>query len=61
MNDYSREKAFNKNINQLGQIQAYLADSYSEYSACRSYLYDISNNYNINHKSSKELKQTQLN
>ena len=57
MNDYSRErKAFNKNINQFGQIQAYLADSYSEYSACRSYLYDISNNYNINHKSSKRIE-----
>ena len=56
MNNYSKErKSFNKKLNEFGQIQSYLADSYAEYSACRSYLYDISNNYDIKSNNSSRI------
>lgn len=56
MNNYSKErKAFNKNLNEFGQIQSYLANSYSEYSACKSYLYNIANNYDINNINSTRI------
>lgn len=56
MNNYSKErKSFNKKLNEFGQIQSYLADSYAEYSACRSYLYDISKNYDIKSNNSSRI------
>lgn len=40
MNAYARDrKAFGRPINQFGQIQRFIADSYAEYMAGRSYVY----------------------
>jgi isovaleryl-CoA dehydrogenase len=36
----SDRKAFGKPLNEFGQIQRYIADSYAEYMACRAYVYD---------------------
>jgi isovaleryl-CoA dehydrogenase len=33
-------KAFGKPLNEFGQIQRHIADSYAEYMACRAYVYD---------------------
>jgi isovaleryl-CoA dehydrogenase len=45
---YANErKAFGKIINNFGQIQQYIADSYSEYMACKTYLYNIAYKINI--------------
>eukprot|EP01083_Nonionella_stella_P138506 421467_1 len=42
MMDYSAERvAFGKPINQYGQIQKQIADSYAEYMAGRSYVYNV--------------------
>lgn len=42
MNRYAREReAFGRSINYYGQIQNYIATSYSEYKAAKSYVYDI--------------------
>jgi len=42
MNKYSLErKSFKKSIRSFGQIQRHLAESYSEYQAIRSYIYNI--------------------
>ncbi len=41
MVNYSRErKAFGKNLSSFGQIQKYIAESYAEYRACYTYVYD---------------------
>merc|ERR1712176_1361584 len=41
MIDYANSrKSFGKSINNYGQIQRYIADSYSEYMACKTYLYN---------------------
>lgn len=42
MNKYAAEReAFGKPLNQFGQVQKYIADSYAEYKACRAYVYDV--------------------
>ena len=42
MNRYASErKAFQQPIRNFGQIQKYLSESYSEYMACRTYVYDV--------------------
>ncbi len=42
MNKYASERqAFGEKIRNFGQIQKYLSESYAEYMACRSYVYDI--------------------
>ena len=42
MNQYSSERrAFNKKIRAFGQVQKYLANSYSEYQSVRAYVYNI--------------------
>lgn len=42
MNKYASERrAFNKSIREFGQIQQYLAESYAELGACRTYVYSI--------------------
>ncbi|MGE0632424.1 MAG: acyl-CoA dehydrogenase family protein [Pseudobdellovibrionaceae bacterium] len=42
MNRYAGERsAFGKSLNHYGQIQKYIADSYAEYKACRTYVYDV--------------------
>jgi len=44
MNRYTRErKAFGKTLNNYGQIQRFIAESYAEYQAGRSYVYNTSN------------------
>ena len=41
MNQYAQERvAFGKKISAFGQIQSYIANSYAEYQACRSYIYN---------------------
>jgi isovaleryl-CoA dehydrogenase len=41
MNRYANERhAYGTRISQFGQIQRYIAESYAEYRACRSYIYD---------------------
>ncbi|QDG51038.1 isovaleryl-CoA dehydrogenase [Persicimonas caeni] len=42
MNSYARErKSFGKPINRFGQIQRHIAESYAEYMAGRSYVYNV--------------------
>ena len=42
MNKYASERtAFGKPIRHFGQIQKYLSESYAEYMACRTYVYNI--------------------
>ncbi|HVK61347.1 MAG TPA: acyl-CoA dehydrogenase family protein [Bdellovibrionales bacterium] len=41
MNRYASERhAFGKPLNHFGQIQRHIAESYAEYRACRTYVYD---------------------
>ena len=48
MNQYGMDrKAFGKSINQFGQIQKLIAESYASYQAGRSFLYNVSNNLNL--------------
>lgn len=49
MNKYANQrKAFGKTIRNFGQIQKYLATSYSEYMSCRSYVYNIARTMDFN-------------
>lgn len=42
MNAYATERqAFGKPLNEYGQVQRHIADSYAEYMAGRSYVYDV--------------------
>jgi isovaleryl-CoA dehydrogenase len=42
MNRYAAEReAFGKPLNAFGQIQKYIAESYAEYKASRTYVYDV--------------------
>ena len=42
MNKYASERqAFGQNIRDFGQIQKHLSESYAEYMACRTYVYNI--------------------
>merc|ERR1711959_124266 len=42
MLSYANDRiAFKQPIRNFGQIQKYIADSYSEYMACKTYLYNI--------------------
>lgn len=46
---YANEReAFGKKLNYFGQIQKYIADSYAEYKACRSYVYDTARKLDLN-------------
>ena len=48
MNTYAQERtAFGNPLNRFGQIQRYLADSYAEYMAGRSYVYHVANNLKL--------------
>jgi isovaleryl-CoA dehydrogenase len=48
MNRYARERsAFGKTIDQFGQIQSYIADSYAEYRATRAYVYETARSLKI--------------
>ncbi|MCS7243650.1 MAG: acyl-CoA dehydrogenase family protein [Candidatus Calescibacterium sp.] len=49
MIDYSNNRyAFGKPIREFGQIQRYIADSYSKYMAARSYLYYVASKIDLN-------------
>lgn len=49
MNRYAREReAFGKPLSHFGQIQKYLADSYAEYSAARTYVYETARKLDLN-------------
>ena len=44
MNDYARERtSFGEPINRFGQIQRHIAESYAEFMAGRSYVYNVAN------------------
>jgi len=46
---YSDERrTFNKEINKFGQIQRYISNSYANYMACKTYLYNIAYKINLN-------------
>lgn len=48
MNRYAKEReAFGKSLNYFGQIQHYLANSYAEYKAAKSYVYDVARRMNL--------------
>lgn len=48
MNKYASERlAFGKNLREFGQIQKYIADSYAEFNACRSYVYHTAHKLNM--------------
>ncbi|MGB0647914.1 MAG: acyl-CoA dehydrogenase family protein [Bradymonadia bacterium] len=48
MNRYAQErKSFGKPLNQFGQIQQYIAESYAEFMAGRSYVYQVAANLDL--------------
>ena len=48
MNNYAGEReAFGKPINRFGQIQRHIAESYAEFMAGRSYVYDVASNLDL--------------
>merc|ERR1712060_39891 len=49
MNKYSKErKAFGSAINSFGQLQRFIAESYADYQAGRSYVYQTAYNLDLN-------------
>ncbi|MBE8163216.1 MAG: isovaleryl-CoA dehydrogenase [Bdellovibrionaceae bacterium] len=49
MNRYAKEReAFGKSLSHFGQIQKYIADSFAEYWACRSYVYNVARQLDFN-------------
>ena len=49
MNKYASEReAFGQKIRNFGQIQKYLSESYAEYMACRTYVYNIARTMDLN-------------
>jgi isovaleryl-CoA dehydrogenase len=49
MNAYAQERiAFGQPINRFGQIQTHIAQSYAEYMAARSYVYNVARSMNLN-------------
>lgn len=55
MIEYSNQReAFGKPISKFGQIQKYIADSFAEYWACRSYVYNIARGLDF-HKAGQRL------
>lgn len=48
MNQYAQDrKSFGKSLNNFGQIQRHIADSYAEYMAGRSYVYQVANSLKL--------------
>ncbi|RME14623.1 MAG: isovaleryl-CoA dehydrogenase [Bdellovibrio sp.] len=48
MSQYAKErKAFGKPISYFGQIQRHIGESYAEYQAARSYIYETARTYNM--------------
>lgn len=49
MNRYAQERhAFGKPLSHFGQIQRHIAESYAEYRACRTYVYDTARRMDLN-------------
>lgn len=49
MNRYANERhAFGKPLSNFGQIQRHIAESYAEYRACRTYVYDTARRMDLN-------------
>lgn len=54
MNKYAAERnAFGKPLNNFGQIQKYIADSYAEYKAASAYVYDTARKMDLNHEGNR--------
>ncbi len=54
MNRYATEReAFAKPLSFFGQIQRYIADSYAEYKACRTYVYETARKMNLNQEGNR--------
>ena len=54
MNQYAQERrAFGKKISSFGQIQSYIAQSYAEYKACKSYIYNTARQMDLEQTSSR--------
>merc|ERR1712228_734462 len=41
LNYANSRKAFGESINRFGQIQKFISDSYAQYMACKTYLYNV--------------------
>lgn len=49
MNRYAQERmAFGKSLSHFGQIQRHIAESYAEYRACRTYVYETARHMDLN-------------
>ncbi len=49
MNRYAAERtSFKQPLNRFGQIQRHIGESFSEYQACRAYLYDVARRLDLN-------------
>ncbi len=49
MNKYATDRvAFGKPLRKFGQIQRYIGDSYAEFMACRTYVYDVARKIDLN-------------
>lgn len=49
MNRYASERhSFGQPLNRFGQIQRHIAESFAEYQACRSYVYDVARRIDLN-------------
>jgi isovaleryl-CoA dehydrogenase len=49
MNRYASERhSFGKPLNSFGQIQRHIGESFSEYQACRAYVYDVARRLDLN-------------
>jgi isovaleryl-CoA dehydrogenase len=49
MNKYAQDRhAFGKPLSHFGQIQRHIAESFAEYRACRTYVYDTARRLNLN-------------
>lgn len=56
MNRYANERhAFGKALSSFGQIQRHIAESYSEYRACRAYVYETSRRMDLTASNSGRL------
>ncbi|MES2855246.1 MAG: acyl-CoA dehydrogenase family protein [Bdellovibrionota bacterium] len=56
MNRYASERhAFGKPLNSFGQIQRHIAESYAEYRACRTYVYDTARRMDLSSSASGRL------
>lgn len=54
MNRYATEReSFGKPLNQFGQIQKYISESWAEYQAARTYVYNTARQLKLNHEGNR--------